>query len=205
MVDRTKYMSDQELAQLRETTRAQGSPVEWLLVDLATQTGLRVGELASLVPQSFDLDSGFLRVVRSKKRRSPGIAPKPDTLSMSASLVAHVREYLANARPRAGVQPPTPELWSGQRGSLGPQGLQQTWHRCCRRAGLVWRNPVGNGRVYGCSIHSARHTLAVRMLRKSGNLRMVQKQLGHSSPVITANSYADVTHEQMAGTLDELF
>jgi integrase len=195
MVDRTKYMSDQELAQLRQTTRDQGSPVEWLLVDLATQTGLRVSELASLHPGAFDLERSILRVARSKKRPTPGVPQKLAVLDMPATLVAHVREYLAS-NPK--------DFWHGERGTLGKRGLQYTWHRCCRRAGIVWQNPVGNGKVYGCSIHSARHTMAVRMLRVSGNLRKVQKQLGHSNPTTTANMYADVTHEDMLETLDKL-
>ena len=42
------------------------------------------------------------------------------------------------------------------------------------------------------AIHSARHTIAVALLRKTGNLRQVQKQLGHASPATTANMYADI-------------
>ncbi len=47
------------------------------------------------------------------------------------------------------------------------------------------------------SIHCARHTLAVYLLKKTSNLRLVQKQLGHASPVTTANMYADVSFEDM--------
>ena len=42
------------------------------------------------------------------------------------------------------------------------------------------------------SIHSLRHTYAVRLYKASGyNLRLVQKHLGHSS-VTTTQVYADV-------------
>ena len=47
------------------------------------------------------------------------------------------------------------------------------------------------------SIHSARHTIAVQLLKKTGNLRLVQKQLGHASPATTANMYADISFEDM--------
>lgn len=43
------------------------------------------------------------------------------------------------------------------------------------------------------SIHSARHTIAVHLLKKTGNLRQVQKQLGRASPATTANMYADIS------------
>jgi len=47
------------------------------------------------------------------------------------------------------------------------------------------------------SIHSAGHTIAVHLLKKTGNLRQVQKQLGHASAATTANMYADISFEDM--------
>lgn len=55
------------------------------------------------------------------------------------------------------------------------------------------------------SNHTARHTLAVHLLRRTGNLRQVQKQLGHASPVTTANMYADVAFEDMQAGLNGLY
>jgi len=45
----------------------------------------------------------------------------------------------------------------------------------------------------------------VHLLRKTGNLRQVHKQLGHSSPTITAAMYADVTFEDMQDGLSGLY
>ena len=47
--------------------------------------------------------------------------------------------------------------------------------------------------------------MAVYLLRKTGNLRMVQKQLGHRNPTTTANMYADVTFEDMRKGVDGLY
>jgi len=55
------------------------------------------------------------------------------------------------------------------------------------------------------SIHSARHTIAVQLLKKTGNLRQIQKQLGHASPATTANMYADITFEDMQNGLNGLY
>jgi integrase/recombinase XerC len=189
MLDRTKYMSDTELSQLRTNARAQGTPIEWLLIDLATQTGLRVCEIARLFPKDFDFPRCFVGVKRAKKR-SPKISP--DVLALTPELSTHIQTYLRE-RPK-GFYTET-HLWLGQKGPLTIRGLQQMWHRCCKRAGLSPK----------ISIHAARHTLAVRLLRSSHNLRMVQKQLGHSSPTTTANLYADVTFEDMQAALSSLF
>lgn len=69
------------------------------------------------------------------------------------------------------------------------------WKAAIKRAGLPAE----------LSIHSARHTLAVHLLKKTGNLRQVQKQLGHSSPTIAAAMYADVTFEDMQDGLSGLY
>ena len=75
------------------------------------------------------------------------------------------------------------------------QGLQRIWKRAIKRASLPKE----------LSIHSARHTLATHLLKKTGNLRLVQKQLGHSSPVTTANLYADVDFGTMQESVTSLY
>ena len=86
-------------------------------------------------------------------------------------------------------------LFVGSRGVLTSRGLQQIWKVAVKRAGLPDE----------LSIHSARHTIAVQLLKKTGNLRQVQKQLGHASPATTANMYADITFEDMQNGLNGLY
>ena len=69
------------------------------------------------------------------------------------------------------------------------------WHRAIERAGLPRE----------LSIHSARHSLAVHLLKKTSNLRQVQKQLGHASPATTANMYADVSFDEMKDGVTGLY
>ena len=49
------------------------------------------------------------------------------------------------------------------------------------------------------------HDLFVHLLKKMSNLRMVQKQFGYASPVVTENMYADVSFEDMENGLDGLY
>ena len=83
---------------------------------------------------------------------------------------------------------------SKQGAEFTTRGLQHVWKRCVESAG-----------VPEFSIHSARHTLAVHLLKKTGNLRQVQKQLGHNSPVTTALMYADVSFDDMKEGLTGLY
>ena len=86
-------------------------------------------------------------------------------------------------------------MFVGKRGSLTVSGLERIWKAAVRRAGLPEE----------LSIHSARHTIAVILLKKTGNLRFVQKQLGHASPATTANMYADISFEDMQDGLNGLY
>ena len=203
-IDRTKYMSDEEVKQLRTVTEAKAivdlragrvnAPLAWMVVDLALSTGLRVSEIAALTVQDVNLKRGCLTVTRVKKRRQS----KPESLAIGKELTDHLRAYLTWRSARVndkGLPATKGPLLIGGRGPLTTQGLQRIWKAAINRAGLPAE----------LSIHSARHTLATHLLKRTGNLRQVQKQLGHSSPAVTANLYADVSFEQMQQGVTALY
>lgn len=209
-VDRSKYMSIEEVKQLRTVTEARAivdlkagrvsGVLGWMVVDIALSTGLRVSEIARLGVEAIDLKRGCLSVMRAKKRKKN----VPESLAIGRELADHLREYLTwrscrladfNGSLPKNVSADKGPLFVGCRGPLTGQGLQRIWKAAIRRAGLPSE----------LSIHSARHTLAVCLLRKTGNLRMVQKQLGHSSPVVTASMYADVSFEDMQAGVSNLY
>ena len=210
VVDRTKYMSADEVRQLRTVTEARAivdlkagrvnGALGWMVVDIALSTGLRVSEIAKLHVEDIDLKRGLVTVNRAKKRKRV----KPEPLAIGRDLADHLRDFLAwragritdlQEPVRAGLVATKGALFIGCRGPLTAQGLQRVWKAAIKRASLPAE----------LSIHSARHTLAVHLLRKTGNLRQVQKQLGHSSPTITAALYADVTFEDMQAGVTGLY
>ena len=193
-IDREKYMDMTEVKQLRTVTEAKSmvdlrkgritGPLAWMVVDLALSTGLRVSEMAALKIGDVDFKRGALKVTRLKRKKK-----SRETMAIGTELRNHLREYIEWADRRTGP------LFVGQRGPLTTRGLQQVWQAAVKRAGLPKE----------LSIHSARHTLAVHLLKKTGNLRAVQKQLGHASPAVTANMYADVAFEDMQESLNGLY
>ena len=194
VIDREKYMDAKEVRQLRTVTEAKAivdlkkgrikGPMTWMLVDLALSTGLRVSELAALRIQDIDFKRGALKVVRRKRKKKAG-----ETLAIGKDIIQHLKEYIKWTGRAKG------KLFVGQRGPLSPQGLQQIWKAAIKQAGLPKE----------LSIHSARHTIAVHLLKKTGNLRQVQKQLGHASPAVTANMYADISFEDMQNGVTGLY
>ena len=73
-------------------------------------------------------------------------------------------------------------------------GIQQVFKKWAKKAGI----PANY------SIHSLRHTYATNLYKASGyNLRLVQRQLGHSSPTVT-QVYADVMDTDVEEALRNL-
>lgn len=206
-IERDKYLSPDEVQTLRsyclrDARRArlrdaklggtEGHPciVRWMIVDLALLTGLRVSEIAKIKHGDIDLDRGFLRAWRHKRRK-----PARELIAVGSDLEEHLREFMAWKEQEGLPTGPRTALLIGQRGPLTARGLQQSVKVAMQEAGLP----------EDYSVHSLRHTLAVYLLEKTGNLRAVQKQLGHSSPAVTAAMYADVRHEVMQEALSGVY
>lgn len=197
-IDRIKYLDEREVKALRTVTEAKAimdlragrvtGITNWMIVDLALSTGLRVSEMAALKHRDIDLKRGAISVIRLKRKKKT-----KETLAISKELTGHLKEYIEWKQQADKPCKQTSALFISKRKRkpLTAQGLQQIWKRCIAAANLPRE----------LSIHSARHTLATHLLKKTNNLRQVQKQLGHASPTTTANMYADISFEDMqAGT-----
>lgn len=191
-IDRAKYLDAGEAQRLRTTTEAwaitdlergaRQGVVAWAVVDTAMATGLRVNEIAQLRISDFNAGRTSLRVHRTKRRK-----PVTETMAISPELVKHIRQFIAWKKAAGESTEVDSALFCGKRGPMTVSGMQKVWKVAVKRAGLPRE----------LSIHSARHTMAVHLLAKTKNLKQVQQQLGHSSPVVTANLYAQVQFDEM--------
>ena len=194
VIDRTKYMDEKEARQLRTVTEARAivdlrkgrvnGVLAWMVLDLALSTGLRGSEMASLKMKDGDLKRGCLTVTRLKRKKKV-----KESMALGKEIAQHLKDYIAWTDRKRGA------LFVGGRGALTAQGLQRIWKKSVKLAGLPDE----------LSIHSAWHTIAVHLLRKTQNLRLVQKQLGHASPATTANMYADISFEDMQNGVTGLY
>lgn len=82
---------------------------------------------------------------------------------------------------------------------MADHGLHNWWYRMLENAGLV-----AVGTTSGERMHKARHTAGQRVLDKTGNLKAVQKLLGHASISTTADVYTDWDIEQLTTTLADV-
>lgn len=68
--------------------------------------------------------------------------------------------------------------------------------------GTVWRKALSDAGITDFRFHDLRHTFATRMLRKTQNISLVSKMLGHTN-IETTSRYAHVLTSDMRNALDE--
>jgi site-specific recombinase XerC len=79
---------------------------------------------------------------------------------------------------------------------MGQHGAHDWWYGCLERAGVV-----AHGVTSGEKMHKARHTAGQRVLNRTGNLKAVQRLLGHASIQTTGDIYTDRDVDQLAETM----
>jgi integrase/recombinase XerC len=79
---------------------------------------------------------------------------------------------------------------------MGGHALHDWWYRCLETAGVVPK-----GTTSGERMHKARHTAGQRILDATGNLKAVQKLLGHASIQTTGDVYTDWDIQALADTM----
>jgi site-specific recombinase XerD len=201
IVDESKFLTEEEVIKLRKETKKKAGDAlkkgaktavrDWLVIDLAMSTGLRVQEMADL--KCGDL---FLEGERASLVVRNGKGGRSRLVRFSEEFKYHTQEYL-EWKQQVGepAAPESPLIWSTNRkGHMSKRGLQEIFNRCAERAG-----------IRGHSVHHLRHTFATYLLRASSyNLRLVQKALGHRS-IATTEVYADVIAPDMEKALRKLY
>ena len=201
-LDGTKFLDRKDVAKLRrqaERLRRIGVRTNrfrlvrnWFVVEVGLETGLRVMEIAAL--QCGDLlmqqtaPEVIVRCGKGGKRR---------VVNVSRAFQRRCNWFL-EAKKAAGqsIARDAP-LFAARRTErpLCKRQIQSVFERMATEAKLSKR--VG--------IHSLRHTYGTFLYKASGrNLRLVQKQLGHSR-ITTTQVYADVVAEDAVSAVERLY
>ena len=115
------------------------------------------------------------------------------TVKIDPALKKHLKQYIKWKRSKG--KKGEWIFFSSMRDKMSIEAMENIFRKYSRNAGL--------DNCY--TFHSMRHTYATYLYAKTLNLRLVQKQLGHSSPVIT-QIYADITDLSFNDTFkDDLY
>ena len=177
---------------------------------VAVTTGLRSGELRGLQWQDINLENGVLSVSRTLQKDLAGRLvlgdPKTDRSRRSLPLAAVAVEALKIHRDRQALG----MTWLGEKWlesdfvfttttgtPLDGPNLLHRFHRLLLQIGLP-----------KLRLHDLRHSCATLLLSEGVELRVIMELLGHSTIVLTANTYGHVSSglkREAADRMDGLF
>ena len=198
-LDRQKFLSEAEVKKLRRVVEDKALadlqkgrttwPRFWMVIDLAAGAGLRVSEIANLKVENLYLNA------REPRIRVTGKGNRTRDVFISKDLMKHILDYLEWKRTM-GESTDTEAflLVSSHAKPYSTRPLQYAFKTSIKEAGLP--------SYY--SIHSLRHSYGTHLYQRSKDLRLVQKQLGHSS-ITTTTIYSDVTIEQTLKAVNGLY
>ncbi len=202
VLDKSKYLSRREAKQLlkiarhlAETGLLHGHKIpirDYFIIHLAMETGLRVMEIAQLNCGDIYIDEKIGSLIVRK-----GKGGKKRLVRFNSEFKQHYDEYWK--WKQAGeelIDQDDPLLRSSHTGGhMTSRALEKAFKRVAAKANLPEHY----------SIHCLRHTYACQLYKASGyNLRLVQKQLGHSNSR-TTEVYADVMNPDLAKSLEKLY
>lgn len=199
-IDEGKFLGEEEVGKLtnyleerKNVALHNGNRIairDWFTITLALSTGLRVSEIANLCCGDFWLEGERASLIVRR-----GKCGKRRIVKFSADFKKGLNDYLEwKNRTGEDCSPEAPLILSSNtKDKMTTRGLQKIFERNAKRVG-----------IRGYSIHSLRHTYATFLLSASKNLRLVQKQLGHSSIAIT-QVYADILNPDLDEALERLY
>ena len=189
-----KFLNPDEIKKLRKyvaeqaiISKSKGRQIavrNQLIIELALGTGLRVSEMANLKIRKMYLGKGQNSLLVKN-----GKGGKSRIVAFNAPLKKLIVEYLKYRRSLS------PFLFHSERyEKISRFGLGRVFKCIAKAAGISDHH----------SIHSLRHSYATNLYKVSNyNLRLVQKQLGHSS-ITTTSVYSDVISEDLDEALERL-
>ncbi len=185
---RTYWEAMKELALKKGRTR---NVKTWMLTEFALSTGLRAFEMCNVRVGDLVLKGDYPQVTVVKGKGNV----RNKQVFISTQLAKDLKWYLNYKKTTLGEPVDADDYLfvTETKQQQTPQGLYYLWRNACVKSGI--------GRF---KLHSARHSYATQLYKKTKNLRLVQKQLRHAS-IETTQVYADVMPEDIIAGVNELY
>jgi len=189
--ERHRYLTAAAVAALAEGLGDQGD-----VVTILAYTGLRWSELVGLRVADLDLPARRLYVRRSAPEVEGRIIVGPPKTKAGVRMMPLPRVVVDAFENRmCGQSLESPAVPSPD----GKLLQSNNWRRHTH-----WKEVIQNLKLAPLTIHDLRHTYASLARSAGADLRYVQKTMGHSSPTVTANIYADLYDHELDAVADYL-
>lgn len=180
------FLSLGEKRLLLRTLRTRVTTVSFrdrVMIEVLLHTGIRLSELVNLNVGDVDLDNKHLRI------RAKGGGEQIKFLK--SSLRTLLKTYLKRQRPN--VPGESAVFLSNWRRRISQRQVEARVKHWVTEAGID--KPI--------SPHKLRHTFATHLLAQDGNLRLVQRALGHAA-ISTTAVYAHVVDDQLREAIEQM-
>ena len=151
------------------------------LLETLYASGMRAGELVTLMLTDVNYDEGIIRVI--------GKGNKERVTLLGRQAVFALQRYVRKGRPTLLMQAIEDDgsLFVNRYGvRLSDRGIRKLFDRYCAEASMHLK----------ITPHVLRHTFATHLLSNGADLRLIQELLGHAS-VATTQMYTHVTTERL--------
>lgn len=182
------FLTEEECRRLLRTLRERNVEHAFrdrVMIELFLGTGIRLAELTALNTDDINMETKHLRLKNPK-------GGQPQVKFLKTSLRALLRKYLQWRNRIAAADEPA--LFLSNRGTrISPRQIAYRVEEWVREAGV-------NKEV---TPHSLRHSFATHLYRKTGDVLMVQKALGHKS-VATSTIYTHLVDDDLENAIEFL-
>ncbi|WP_375263236.1 tyrosine-type recombinase/integrase [Palleronia sp.] len=158
------------------------------MVKFALTTGARRDAICSLKWADVDMSTNRVRF-RQKGGGSYTVPMSPETRAILSAL------------PRSNTMTERAYVFTFV---VRTEGKHQGERRRITDGGHIWeewRNALTTAEIDNFRFHDCRHTFATRLLRKTGNLKLVSRMLGHAN-IETTMRYAHVLDSDLADAME---
>ena len=197
-VDTIKYIEPSEARAIINSVQlvSRNPDQDTIFVELLWQTGGRVTEVVTMVPERIGTTSVVLNNLKQNKRdggKTVHDSTAVKEVEISAALCNRLKNYCRANGIKQGE-------WIFKSPRHSKEGHMTRWYAWklitkASEAGLVFkfgkRNPRTGGRYKGATPHNFRHGNAMKLLEETQDITVVASQLGHSD-VRTTQRYAYV-------------
>lgn len=196
------FIPDEVLEQINRALKNEENPYVRYGIIILQSTGMRIGDMLKLTIDSVKphLISGYTLTWydhKNRKERQPMPIPNECAIAVE-KLIEHTKELREQANDSIKDYLFIYELQKGKnKGEIQNIYTQQIKHWL---DSFIKNNNIRdtNGEYYNLTAHQFRRTLATDMLSKGTDLKAIQEVLGHSSPLTTKQSYADIKDKERA-------
>jgi len=161
------------------------------VVEFAVLSGQRKSSVVTLERRKVDFDGmrAVVTIKGGKEHQFPLTARMVEIIRAQPEVAGCPFVFTYECRRPSPARADRPRRYKGKRYPFSAQGWTRQWKKALTDAGIT-----------DFRFHDLRHTNATRLLRSSGNLKVVQTLLGHSD-IATTGRYAHVLEDDLRNAM----